>query len=326
MVRGCFVLAIMTTMNHSIYALCAPLFSGFPVLIALSAAFVAHSEPRLVTAQTRADGGALALLQTTGEVFFEDDFESEASLSKYFEIRGLQEGAVKVVRGAANAHSGSGSLQVTAVSRSGSSSGAGATAWFGPRGYDRVHLRLYIKFAADYNQGNLNHTGGSLAAVSGSGRWDGMGSAGIRPRGDDRFNSRFEPWCDWQRITPPGYLFLYTYWMEMKRDPDGHYWGNMLGPEERERFVPERGRWYCLEHMIKANDPGEANGELAAWIDGSLYIHYTDIRWRSTAALRLKRFDIGVYVHKSERNNTVWYDDIALSTGYIGPLGGKGEG
>ncbi|MDD2601006.1 MAG: hypothetical protein PHO37_17575, partial [Kiritimatiellae bacterium] len=118
---------------------------------------------------------------------------------------------------------------------------------------------------------------------------------------------------------PPGYLFLYTYWMEMRQDPDGNYWGNMLGPDEKERYIPKRGEWICLEHMIKANNPGEANGELAAWIDGQLYIHYKGIRWRSSSELKIKRFDIGVYIHAAVRDNTVWYDDVALSTGYIGP-------
>ena len=48
----------------------------------------------------------------------------------------------------------------------------------------------------------------------------------------------------------------------LKRDKDGHFWGNMLGPAKGERITLERGKWYCLEHMIKANDVGQANGEL----------------------------------------------------------------
>lgn len=274
--------------------------------------------PNLVASKIRSNAQALETLQKPGKIFFEDDFESKASLKKYFEIRGKKEGYVKITSDPANVHSGKGALQVTAPDKDGKSSGSGATAWFGPRGYDRVHLRLYIKYAENYNQGNLNHTGGSLAAVGSNGKWDQMGKAGIRPKGDERFTSRFEPWCDWQRLTPPGYLFLYTYWMGMQRDRDGHYWGNMLGSEENERFIPKRGQWYCLEHMIKANDPGKANGELAAWIDGKLYIHYKGIRWRSSPQLMIKRFDIGVYIHKSEQDNTVWYDDVVLSTGYIG--------
>jgi hypothetical protein len=277
------------------------------------------AEPLLVTAQTRADEGALAKLERPGKIFFSDDFESEASLKKYFEIRGLSEGRAKLVVDEHLAHAGSGAIQFTAAARDGKESGAGASGWFGPEGFDVVYCRRYIRFAGSYDQGNLNHVGGGLAALAGTDRWHAMGSAGLLPRGDDHFNSSFEPWRDWGRYPAPGYMFLYTYWMDMKRDPDGHYWGNMLGPEKGERITLERERWYCLEHMIKANDPGEANGELAAWIDGRLYVHYTGIRWRTSADVKLKRFDIGVYVHEARRDNTVWYDDVALSTGYIGP-------
>jgi len=278
-------------------------------------------QPHLATSQTRADPQRLALLQKPGKVFFEDGFESTESLKKYFEIRGLKEGRARLVRDSKRAHSGKGAIQFTAPANDGRESGAGASGWFGPQGYDRVYFRRHIKFASDYDQGNLNHVGGGLAAVAGANRWRAMGSAGIRPKGDDHFHSAFEPWRDWGRYPPPGYLFLYTYWMDMKRDRDGNYWGNMLGPEKDERIALRRDQWYCLEHMIGVNDAGKANGELAAWIDGKLYIHYTGIRWRTSADVKLKRFGIGVYVHRARKDNTVWYDDVALSTGYIGPEG-----
>jgi len=276
--------------------------------------------PQLVTAQTRADPQVLAPLEKPGKVFFRDDFESPEPLKKYFEIRGLHEGHAKRTAAAELAHKGDGAIQFTAAARDGRESGAGATAWLGPKGYDRVYFRRYIKFAADYDQGNLNHVGGGLTGVAGTNRWRAMGSAGIRPKGDDHFKSALEPWRDWGRYPSPGYMFLYTYWMDMKRDRDGNYWGNMLAPADGERLALQRGKWYCLEHMIQVNDPGRANGELAAWIDGKLYIHYTGFRWRSTPDVRLKRFGIGVYVHRATQDNTVWYDDVALSTGYIGPL------
>jgi hypothetical protein len=275
--------------------------------------------PQLITEKTLADADALARLQQPGKVLFEDDFESLESLTKYFEIRGRREGRARLIRDAGVAHTGRGAIQFTAAANRGRSSGAGASAWFGPAGYDRVYFRRYIRFAADYDQGNLHHVGGGLAAVAGTNRWRAMGSAGVRPEGDDHFNSAFEPWRDWGRYPAPGYMFCYTYWMDMKRDRDGNYWGNMLGPGKRRRIALERNRWYCLEHMIRANTPGKADGELAAWIDGKLYLHYTAIRWRTDADVKLKRFSIGVYVHKAARDNTVWYDDVTLSTGYIGP-------
>ncbi len=199
-----------------------------------------HPYPQLTTAATKADSQARATLEKEGRVFFRDDFESPDSLKKYFEIRGLKNGDARLVTDANSAHSGSGAIQFTARARDGRESGVGASGWLGPQGYDRVYFRRYIKFAADYDQGNLNHVGGGLAGVAGTNRYDGMGSAGIRPRGDDRFTSGFEPWRDWGRYPAPGYMFLYTYWMDMNRDRDGNYWGNMLGPDKAGRIALKR--------------------------------------------------------------------------------------
>jgi hypothetical protein len=308
------------TIGNTTAALLAVLVLGRSLAGAADAQPTSEFQPKLVTAETRADAKALTELQRPGTVVFEDDFESPDSLKKYFEVRGLREGHARQVSEPGLAHSGNGAVQFTAIARDGRESGAGATAWLGANGYERLYFRRYIKFAADYDQGNLHHVGGGLSGVAGSDRWRSMGSAGIRPQGDDRFNSAFEPWRDWGRCEAPGYMFLYTYWMDMKRDRDGNYWGNMLGPADDQRTVLLRDRWYCLEQMIQTNDPGQANGELAAWIDGQLYIHYQGIRWRTTVDVKLKRFGIGVYVHRATRDNSVWYDDVALSTGYIGPV------
>jgi len=81
-----------------------------------------------------------------------------------------------------------------------------------------------------------------------------------------------------------------------------------------------------FEDDFKANDVGQSKGELAAWIDGKRYIHCQGIRWRSSPDVRLKRFDLGVYVHAAAKDNPVWYDDVALSTGYIGPKGNASQG
>lgn len=276
--------------------------------------------PVLVTARTRADAGTLAQLQTPGKVIYSDGFDSSESLGHYFEIGGQKEGHAAIDADRAHVHSGAGSLRLTAVASGGRSAGAGPHLWLGDAGFDRVHLRYYIRYAEDYDQGNLNHTGGTLSGVAGKNKWEGMGGAGLRPTGQNNFSTRLEGWRDWQRVAAPGYMFLYTYWMDMAKDKDGHYWGNMLGPEPAERFVPERGRWYCIEEMVKVNAPGKADGELAAWIDGKLYIHYTGFRWRTTDALKIKRAGLLVYVHESRKNNTVWFDDVVVSTGYVGMM------
>ena len=112
---------------------------------------------------------------------------------------------------------------------------------------------------------------------------------------------------------------FYSYFPAMKEDPGmpGKFWGNQFFPARR--FVPERGTWHCFEIMVKANDPGQENGEQAAWIDGRLYGHFTGIEWRKGAQVRLQRMTLGVYIHDNPKRNTVHFDDVALSTGYIGP-------
>lgn len=318
---------------------------SFPLALSLSwsGAPLSHEPeaerpyPVLATAATQADARALGVLERPGTIIFSDGFESDEAFKSAFEVGGLKEGRAKVVTDAALVHTGKGSLQLTATANDGKESGSGPQYWFaGARGvgkdksadgYDRVYMRYYIRFASDYDQGNLNHTGGGMSGVAGSNKWSGMGGAGIRPKGDDNFSSRVEPWRDWGRLTPPGFMFCYAYWMDMKIDKDGHYWGNMMQPKDDTRIMPERGRWYCIEQMISVNTikdgpdgkVAQSDGELAVWIDGKLYLHYTGFRWRSSDAVRIKRASLQVYVHQSRQDNTVWYDDLVISTGYIGP-------
>jgi hypothetical protein len=115
-------------------------------------------------------------------------------------------------------------------------------------------------------------------------------------------------------------MFLYTYWVDMRPSPDGRWWGNMLEPARERRVIPARGEWVCLEQMIQVNTIGRADGEVAAWIDGELYLHMTGLRWRTDERVRIKRFDLGIYVHEARRDNSVWYDDVVVSTGYVGVL------
>ncbi len=156
----------------------------------------------------------------------------------------------------------------------------------------------------------------SLYAVEGENKWNQMGMAGIKPDGDDRFGSGFEPWSSWEALIPPGRMQFYAYWHEMLPDNSGPYWGNVFYPDSV--IIPERGRWYCMEMMIKANDAGDDNGEMAAWIDGKLYLHLTGFNWRTTNELKIKRISLGIYIHNNPEDNICWFDDVVLSTGYIG--------
>jgi hypothetical protein len=222
----------------------------------------------------------------------------------------------------ARVHAGKYSYQLTA--QPGSGAGApGLVKWFDP-GYDQVYARWYEYFAPDYDQGDLNHVGAALVGMHN--HWL-LGVAGNKPDGTDFFSTSLEPWRDWHRNPAPGELMFYTYYPEMKRDPDGNFWGNSFKPKEK--FLIERGRWYCLEIMVKVNHPDKADGEQAFWVNGQLIGHFTGLKWRTVEDLKVNGFWMLLYIHNNPQTNSVWYDDVVLARSYIGPMktlkGGKGK-
>jgi len=71
-----------------------------------------------------------------------------------------------------------------------------------------------------------------------------------------------------------------------------------------------------------ARDGKSSGAGAVGWLGPKGYdqLYYRGFRWRATERLRIKRFTIDIYVHKAQRNNVVWYDDVVLSTGYVGPM------
>ena len=125
-----------------------------------------------------------------------------------------------------------------------------------------------------------------------------------------------DPWRDWGRNPPPGEMALGSYFPLMKSASDGKYYANVFKPETK--VLIERGKWYCMEMMLKANDAGLNNGEQAFWINGELIGHFKNMVWRFTNDLKINSFQLGLYIHDNEKINRIWYDDIIISTGYIG--------
>lgn len=126
-------------------------------------------------------------------------------------------------------------------------------------GFEKLHYRFYVKFdpkCAPIH--HFFHVGGYNPSTA----WP-QGGAGQRPRGDERFSTGIEPFgSEWR-------WDFYSYWMEMRGSPPrGQTWGNSFVHDER--FKVARGKWICVETMLKMNDVGKANGEMALWIDGEL--------------------------------------------------------
>jgi hypothetical protein len=130
-------------------------------------------------------------------------------------------------------------------------------------GYDRLFARCYVKFDPDC--GEIHHFGTCLGGNLPATPWPSV-KAGQPTDGAKSF---------WSGIEPFGARWVwdyYTYWCEMRGSPPrGQTWGNTFVRDPSLRV--ERGRWICVEQMIRMNDVGDTNGEQALWIDGRLVSH-----------------------------------------------------
>jgi hypothetical protein len=191
------------------------------------------------------------------------------------------------------------------------------------RGLDTAHLRFYVKFEPEHE---YIHHFVKFMGYNPPTRWP-QGRAGTKPNGSDFFSTGIEPWGRNGRETPPGLWHFYTYHMDMKASRDGKFWGSHFDPDPPVKVV--RDQWICVEMMLKCNTPGQADGEQALWIDGKPAGHFKGIRWRTDPKLNVNGFAIESYVTEDSarrngltdprKTNRLWFDDIVLSTGYIGP-------
>lgn len=255
-------------------------------------------------------------------VLFADDFES-ADLKKWDD----KSGTIAVTQDQPN----SGKQCVVAPMEKGKNTGGEAKKWFMP-GAERVFARVYVKFSEDYQ---YPHHFLWMSANPRSNKWKSFGKAGLRPDGS-YFSSGMECWFAWGKNPPPGELGFYSYYMDMEIDPKmNKYWGNGFFPPgpgkgkaaSEQRVVPKLNQWQCWEFMLEANTPDKADGAQAMWLDGKLVGHFTGIRWRSDADLKINCFWLEHYGYDSsdptrqyhKQKQTVWFDDVVIATQYIGP-------
>ncbi len=195
--------------------------------------------------------------------------------------------------------------------------------------HDVLFLRFYTKFQEGFAVSRTAmHNGGSMSAGYYPG---GKATPGIRADGRNKFLASFET-SAW-RERSPGPLMVYLYHPEQhdrygdQMFPTGHIIPkpeipHNFGPHfvPRPDFIPELGRWYCFEYMLKANTPGQRDGRVACWVDGKLIADFPNLRLRDVESLRIDRFSIGLYIGDNHlRENKKWYDDVVAATTYIGP-------
>ncbi len=172
---------------------------------------------------------------------------------------------------------------------------------------DVAHVRWYRKWEDGYD-----FTQHKMPGVYAYADGVGGGGAGEIPTGYDKFSCKLF-------VTFSGHPRFYTYHPEQS----GPYGDELPMNLVEEEYTMETERWYCFEMMIKANTPGVHDGEIKMWIDDALVGHYTDMRFRDTADLKINTFTYSAYVGgnwTSERDQKLWDDQIVVANDYIGPM------
>jgi hypothetical protein len=112
----------------------------------------------------------------------------------------------------------------------------------------------------------------------------------------------------------------------MKKAPDGNTGG--IRSARKPDIQVERGKWICVEIMLKCNTVGKADGEQALWIDGKGAGRWGGFRWRTAKELAVNGVCLSYYMTdriprgegvELRKKNKVRFDDVVLATEYIGP-------
>jgi len=239
-------------------------------------------------------------------------------------------GACRITDRPDEVHGGGKALEMT-IARPGSGRPGGAHVQkFFQDGFDTLFLRYYARFDAsnDLYHGGA-HNGGGIAA-----RAPGVPQhcPGVRADGANKFTVVLDTWRNRPEVPSPGPLVTYVYHMDQ-----GGRWGDQFFPSgrinparsgvfgehfvPRADFIPEQGRWYCYELMVRANTPGERDGRIAYWADGHLLADFPNLRLRNVGTLKSNRIELGIYTHnpRTKTDVVMRYDDVVAATAYVGP-------
>lgn len=264
------------------------------------------------------------------DVIFADDFESYGSASQLTNKWTDIYHNVRIASEPGNFFSGRQALEFTVPKQSSELSNTAAKKL--NKEQDVLFLRYYSKFDGKFNVLGSSHNGGSINA-----RFyvNGQSTPGVPADGYNKFLVAYENWRDDTNVANPGRLNVYVYHPEQRSQWGDHWFPTGLilpyggdpkayfgsGFVARPDVVPDLGRWYSYELMVKANTPGQRDGRIAFWLDGKLIADFPNLRLRDTSMLKIDRFSLEFHIKSNTLSEAKkWYDNVVVATSYIGPM------
>jgi len=260
-------------------------------------------------------------------VLFHDDFESGDLRGKW--DNSFQKADIRIAEEPENVHGGKRALEFT-VPRQQAELSNGVVKDL-KDGKDVVYMRYYSKFEKGFDQTASSHNGGILNALAPGVPYS---TPGVRADGRSKFIVSLENWRGDAATASPGWLNVYCYHPEQRSEYGDHFFpsGKVLpysarpgdfGADfvARPDIIPELGRWYCLELMVRANAAGRRDGRIACWLDGRLVADFPNLRLRDVDTLKINSASLCLHIRSNAiRENKKWYDDVVVATAYIGPV------
>ena len=184
-----------------------------------------------------------------------------------------------------------------------------------PTGSPKLHVRAYFYFPKDFDPGSgisllkVGALPGGPGVQEGSSLW-----LDHRPNGRDFFSADLH-------LSSRG-SFQFGYYHPDQSDPKGD-WKD--GPVEGAISL-QPGRWHSIEFLCQANDPGQKNGMIRAWIDGTLCNEVKGVRFRDADTLQLRELALTGGGAPGPRTQSYFVDDVVVAREYIGAASGDADG
>ena len=208
-------------------------------------------------------------------------------------------------------------------------------------GENRVFFRWYQMWPTNYAVIGSNHNGVTILGGNDPGTPRHIppanGSGWFTCVMEHNYGGHIDQVTKIKESVSPYYGRIYAYWPGRAEDhwwPDGTCQGNYTffsAPNgypdfvKRPCFLPQRGRWYCYEFMVRINTIGKRDGEVKWWVDGELKGDWPDLFLRGVSSVTGQPYGIDTARIGNGRNTCAieldkWYDNVVVARKYIGPM------
>lgn len=250
---------------------------------------------------------------STPEVIFCEGFESTTWISRWQEVSHQS----RKTRDTTSQNIFRGTASLRLAFPPGDQDGAGwMHYWWNPQvGQGPVYLRWYVKHQSGFNWGTWDVKMAGLEGHLPGVRY-GPG-AGVRPDGT-WFDARLLSLGVANGPSPARSPLFY-----ISHVNQASQWGDIYHQNQNLPIVAmQADRWYCLEMMVRPNDPNLSNGETSMWVDGVLKGHLTGLRWRTRSDVEINDLFWSSWIGQPQHTTTQyrWEDNIVVSRARIGCL------